>query len=86
MKIFDAIHHGLQARDLMHNCIQLLLALGDYIDNALAFGLDRRAVGIGKSGVWSLKDWNLDIISNMICDRPKSGRTITCGERASWNG
>lgn len=58
MKIFDAIHHGLQARDLMHNCIQLLLALGDYIDNALAFGLDRRAVGIGKSGVWSLKDWN----------------------------
>jgi hypothetical protein len=58
MKIFDTIHHGLEARDLVQNCIQLLLALGDDIDNALIFELDSRAIGFGESGVWSFKDWN----------------------------
>lgn len=47
LKCMDTIHDCLQTRDIMQNCVQLVLAFGDNGTDALVFELNRIVIGIG---------------------------------------
>lgn len=60
MKIVYLIHNLIHAFDIVHTCVQLLLALSEDGVNALG---GMRMIAIWEAGVWCFKVGNLVIVT-----------------------